>query len=129
MANSHVILLSSANFATASFTLTALTFDFIFGRFHIDTTSRATAAHPIIDTTRQSQIARDSKMAPKDTELYDLLGVQPEATDIEYVQSLLSSASKVAWVDCLLTMQIEEGLSKDGHQGMRHSSDVWSSRL
>lgn len=24
-------------------------------------------------------------MAPKDTELYDLLGVQPEATDIEYV--------------------------------------------
>lgn len=26
-------------------------------------------------------------MAPKDTELYDLLGVKPEATDIEYVVS------------------------------------------
>jgi len=27
---------------------------------------------------------------PKDTELYDLLGVAPEATDIEYALQLLS---------------------------------------
>ena len=31
-------------------------------------------------------------MAPKDTELYDLLGVKPEATDIEYVLPLQRDA-------------------------------------
>jgi hypothetical protein len=34
---------------------------------------------------------------PKDTELYDLLGVAPEATDIEYAFHPLSRGSVVSW--------------------------------
>jgi len=34
-------------------------------------------------------------MAPKDTELYDLLGVKPEATDIEYASRIFGQVGGV----------------------------------
>lgn len=45
-------------------------------------------------------------MAPKDTELYDLLGVKPEATDIEYVVVKIKAMSATGRVlaRCLLTI-------------------------
>jgi len=36
-------------------------------------------------------------MAPKDTVLYDLLGVTPEATDLEYVASTTPAPHSVAF--------------------------------
>jgi len=45
-------------------------------------------------------------MAPKDTELYDLLGVKPEATDIEYVYHISGQRGRSK-----LIHQTKEGIS------------------
>jgi hypothetical protein len=52
---------------------------------------------------------------PKDTELYDLLGVKPEATDIEYVPVIPFRA-------VLMVAKTEKGLSKESNPGESYPS-------
>jgi hypothetical protein len=52
---------------------------------------------------------------PKDTELYDLLGVKPEATDIEYVLMFPFEA-------VLMVAKTEKGLSKESNPGKSYPS-------
>jgi hypothetical protein len=55
----------------------------------------------------------------KDTILYDVLGVAPEATDIEYVARLCSL------VETDFVQQVEEGLQEKGYSGRRNIAEIW----